>query len=134
MTELMTDTLTETGVGFERIATGVIGADTEEDILISQSAINEIHNILENSNVPDGYFLRIGTRGGGCSGMSYVLGFDARIGEEDRVFTSSNLRVAIDAKSLFYMMGVKIDFVDDVQGKGFTFSSPNDSLTCGCHG
>ncbi|MBI5325849.1 MAG: iron-sulfur cluster assembly accessory protein [Ignavibacteriae bacterium] len=134
MTETITDTMTETGVEFERIPTGVEGADSDEDILISQSAINEIHNILESSNVPDGYFLRIGTRGGGCSGMSYVLGFDARVGEEDRVFTSSNLRIAIDSKSLFYMMGVTIDFIDDVQGKGFTFTSPNSSLTCGCHG
>ena len=134
MTGEMIDTLTDTLVGFDRIPTGVIGADTDEDILISQSAINEIHNILESSNVPDGYFLRIGTRGGGCSGMSYVLGFDARVGEEDRVFTSNNLRIAIDSKSLFYMMGVTIDFIDDVQGKGFTFTSPNSSLTCGCHG
>ncbi|OGU16672.1 MAG: hypothetical protein A2X61_10830 [Ignavibacteria bacterium GWB2_35_12] len=121
-------------VDYERIATGVSGADAEEDILISKSAIDEIHNILETSKVPDGYFLRIGTKGGGCSGMSYVLGFDARMGEEDRVFTSSNLRIVIDAKSLFYMMGVTIDFIDDEQGKGFSFLSPNSSMTCGCHG
>jgi iron-sulfur cluster assembly protein len=130
----MTETLTETAVEFERISTGINGADADEDILISQSAINEINNILETSNVPDGYFLRIGTKGGGCSGMNYVLGFDARIGEEDREFELNNLKIIIDSKSLFYMMGVKIDFVDDAQGKGFTFSSPNSGMTCGCHG
>jgi len=134
MNETMNNTMTDTVVDFERIASGVSGADAEEDILISQSAINEIHNILETSNVPDGYFLRIGTKGGGCSGMSYVLGFDARMGDEDRVFTSSNLRIVIDSKSLFYMMGVTIDFIDNEQGKGFSFLSANDSLTCGCHG
>lgn len=130
----MTETLTETAVEFERISTGVNGADADEDILISQSAINEINNILESNNVPDGYFLRIGTRGGGCSGMNYVLGFDARTGEEDREFELNNLKIIIDSKSLFYMMGVKIDFVDDAQGKGFTFLSPNSGMTCGCHG
>ena len=130
----MTDTMTETMVDYERIATGVSGADAGEDILISKSAIDEIHNILETSKVPDGYFLRIGTKGGGCSGMSYVLGFDARMGEEDRIFTSSNLRIVIDSKSLFYMMGVTIDFIDNEQGKGFSFLSPNSSMTCGCHG
>ncbi len=134
MTETLNENMTDTAIDFERITTGVSGADAEEDILISQSAINEIHKILESSNVPDGYFLRIGTKGGGCYGMSYVLGFDARMGEEDRMFTSSNLRIVIDSKSLFYMMGVTIDFIDNEQGKGFSFLSPNDSLTCGCHG
>ena len=132
MTGEMIDTLTDTLVGFDRIPTGVIGADTDEDILISQSAINEIHNILESSNVPDGYFLRIGTRGGGCSGMTYVLAFDEKPRENDKIMEQHGIKMFVDPKSLFFLSGTVLDFSDGLNGKGFVFNNPQATRTCGC--
>lgn len=124
----------ETEIGCEKISTGIEGATEADSIFISHRAIEMIDQVRQENNVPENYFLRIGVQGGGCSGFNYALGFDAEIDEtSDRQFNVRNLKVVIDSHSLFYLMGVTLDFVDTPQGKGFVFSNPNNLPTCGCH-
>lgn len=118
----------------ERIPTGIDGATEADDIFISQRAIEMINLVRSTNNVPENFFLRIGVQGGGCCGFNYALGFDSEFNpEEDRQFSVQGLQVVIDSHSLFYLMGVTLDYVETPQGKGFVFSNPNNSTTCGCH-
>lgn len=118
----------------ERIPTGIDGAKESDDFFISQRAIEMIQYIRNTNSVPENYFLRIGVQGGGCSGFNYALGFDSEYNQnEDRKFSVQNLEVVIDMRSLFYLMGVTLDYVETPQGKGFIFSNPNNLPTCGCH-
>lgn len=115
-----------------RIPTGIVGAEESDDITITAKAIAEIKRIREQNNIPETYGLRMGVRGGGCSGFSYALGFDAEPRSNDIVLEADGLRVFIDAKSMFYLMGVTLDFSDGLMGRGFTFKNPNATRTCGC--
>lgn len=124
----------ETEIICEKLFTGIEGATEADSIFISHRAIEMIKQIRQQNNVPENYFLRIGVQGGGCSGFNYALGFDSEIDvTNDRQFSVQNLKVVIDAHSLFYLMGVTLDFVDTPQGRGFVFSNPNNLPTCGCH-
>jgi iron-sulfur cluster assembly protein len=71
-------------------------------------------------------------KGGGCSGLSYVLGFDETAKETDTVFVLHGISVFIDPKSLFYLSGTVLDFSDGLNGKGFVFNNPQAARTCGC--
>ncbi|OJX57354.1 MAG: heme biosynthesis protein HemY [Candidatus Kapaibacterium thiocyanatum] len=99
---------------------------------VSIKALAEIKKIKEQNSIPDDYGLRLGVKGGGCSGMSYTLGFDASSRENDRVLEAEGVRMFIDTKSMFYLMGITLDFSDGLMGKGFTFNNPNATKTCGC--
>ena len=131
----MNDVLEAFDVDFERISTQIDGSTEEDDIILTNKAIEMINMIKSENNVPEDFFLRIGTRGGGCSGMSYTLGFDSELDlDSDRQFITNNVNMVIDAKSLFYLMGVTLDFVEGPEGSGFVFHNPNNAHTCGCHG
>ncbi|MBU3698701.1 MAG: iron-sulfur cluster assembly accessory protein [Candidatus Kapabacteria bacterium] len=114
------------------IPTGVTGTDENDNIIITSKAIVEVKKIKEQNSIADDYGLRLGVKGGGCSGMSYTLGFDATAKENDLVLDADGVRVFIDAKSMFYLMGMTLDFSDGLMGKGFTFNNPNATKTCGC--
>ena len=75
--------------------------------------------------------LRVGVKGGGCSGLSYFLNFDQKK-EKDSEFNFEGLKVYIDPKSFLYLNGITLDYVDSLQEKGFRFINPNASKTCGC--
>lgn len=132
MIDLMNLNSSEEEVGFETIPIGVTGADENDNIRITQKALNEVKKIKTQNSIPDDYGLRVGVKGGGCSGMSYTLGFDASEKEMDRVYETQGVRVFIDPKSLFYLMGVTLDYSDGLNGRGFTFNNPNATKTCGC--
>ena len=116
------------------ISTEVEGSRGDDHIQITRKAIEEIIKVRQESNVPEDYVLRIATRGGGCSGMNYVMGFDSENYENDRVLKASDIDIIVDNKSLFYLMGITLDYTDSPEGKGFVFKNPNNFRTCGCQG
>ena len=118
----------------ERIPTGIEGATKQDDFLMTRKAIETIGQIKVTNEVPDEYYLRLGTRPGGCSGMSYMLGFDSEVNENDRIIEANDLKMVIDNHSLFYLQGVTLDYTDGAQGAGFVFNNPNNDHVCGCGG
>lgn len=116
----------------ETISTGITGADAADDIKVTLKALEEVKKIKEQNNIPATYGLRVGVKGGGCSGLTYTLGFDAEPRTDDRILEVQGERIFVDPKSLFYMMGVELDFTDGLTGRGFTFNNPNATKTCGC--
>lgn len=115
-----------------RVPTGIMGAEVQDDFLITSKAVEVVGQIKIQNEIPSDYSLRLGTRSGGCSGMNYNLGFDSEINEDDRVLNINDLQIIVDNKSLFYIQGVTLDFVDGPSGSGFVFNNPNNSHTCGC--
>lgn len=105
---------------------------TESEITITEKALNEIKKIMEENNVPADYGLRVGIKGGGCSGFTYTLGFDPEIREGDTIIENNGLKLFIDGKSLFYLSGTQLDYSNGLNGKGFVFNNPNATKTCGC--
>ena len=92
-------------------------------IQITEKAQSEIRNIMANKNIPTEYALRVGVKGGGCGGMSYLLGFDkAKTGDEQ--FEIGGIPVLIEKKHLMFLMGIQVDFVDEAEARGFTFVNP----------
>lgn len=119
---------------YERIPTGIEGSNESDDMIISESALNMIKQIRKDNDLTDEFYLRIASRSGGCSGLTYSLGFDSQLDNSDRIHDSENVKMVIDSTSLFYLMGVTLDYVDGPQGSGFVFNNPNNAPSCGCHG
>jgi iron-sulfur cluster assembly protein len=104
----------------------------DDEITLTQKAVEQVARIRAQNNIPDSHGLRLGVKGGGCSGLSYVLAFDEKPRENDKVMEILGVRVFIDPKSLFYLSGTVLDFSDGLNGKGFVFNNPQASRTCGC--
>jgi iron-sulfur cluster assembly protein len=104
----------------------------EEGIRITPRAVEEVRRIREENKVPETFSLRVGVKGGGCSGFTYVLLFDDQSKEGDHVFDISGVKVVVDPKSLFFISGTELDFSDGLNGKGFVFNNPQATRTCGC--
>jgi iron-sulfur cluster assembly protein len=102
------------------------------EIQVSDKAAKQVKAIMEENQVPDNYGLRVGVKGGGCSGLSYTMGFDADIREGDTVIEEKGVKLFVDGKSLFYLMGTILDYSDGLNGRGFIFNNPNAKKTCGC--
>lgn len=111
-----------------------ITEDQASDIKLTETAANSIKEIirqqeLEAANV----YLRVGVKGGGCSGFTYTLDLvEEEPGENDEVLEHRGIRILIDSKSLLYLTGTEIDYKDEMMGSGFVFKNPNATSTCGC--
>lgn len=102
-------------------------------IEMTEKAVKEIKRIQTTDPTALGANLRVQVSGGGCSGMSYKLGFDAEVpSANDKVFEKEGVKVYIDAKSFLFLSGTTLDFSDGLNGTGFVFSNPNAKRTCGC--
>jgi len=99
-------------------------------ITLSPGALSEVKRLLVKENKPE-LGLRLGVRSGGCSGFSYMLGFDTPH-EDDEIQDVEGLKLLVDPKSKVYLEGAQLDYADGLQGKGFTFSNPNATRSCGC--
>jgi len=100
-------------------------------VSLSIRASEEIKKIMESKDIPEGFGLRVGVRGGGCSGMSYILGFD-KMREQDVDFDVGGIPLYIDKRHGLYLYGTQIDYHDGLNARGFTFENPNAVSTCGC--
>lgn len=105
---------------------------SEEIVSLTPRAALEIKKIKEENGIPESHSLRLGVKGGGCSGMTYVLAFDEAPKERDTVYEREGLTICIDAKSQFYLSGTVLDFSDGLNGRGFVFNNPQAAKTCGC--
>lgn len=103
------------------------------DLEVTPAAVKRIRGILakENISTEEGG-LRLGVKGGGCSGMSYAIGFEARPRERDRIFTFDGVRIFIDPKSFVYLQGMTLDYEETLIRQGFNFINPNSTKSCGC--
>jgi len=109
-----------------------VQANPIDVVTITLRAAQEIRKIKVGNNIPEEHALRLGVKGGGCSGMTYVLAFDEAPKERDTIYQLEGLTVYIDPKSQFYLSGTVLDFSSGLNGKGFVFNNPNASRTCGC--
>lgn len=100
-------------------------------VSLTENAIKQIKHIVSSQNLGVVY-LRMGVKGGGCSGFSYVLEFDNEKGERDKLFEIEGIKVVIDPKSYLYLNGATLDYVTKGLSSGFVFINPNAKLTCGC--
>jgi iron-sulfur cluster assembly protein len=103
-------------------------------ITVSEKALNHLLELMVSEGLtPDTHHLRVGVKGGGCSGLSYVMNFDDTTEEFDEIIeVNGGLKVVIDRKSVLYLYGTELDYSDGLNGKGFQWINPNASRTCGC--
>ena len=100
-------------------------------VSLTPNAVAKVKEIMAQQNpVPAG--LRVGVVGGGCSGFSYSMSFENGAGMMDKVFDMDGLKVFVDATSIMYLNGCRVDYVETLEGAGFKFENPNVKSTCGC--
>ena len=100
-------------------------------IKVSDNAKKQAIRLMEDEGQL-GYFIRVGVKGGGCSGLMYELNFDNTITENDKEIEDNGIKVVVDKKSYLYLIGTELDYSGGLNGKGFVFSNPNADRTCGC--
>jgi len=102
-------------------------------VTVSVKALEHVVELMTEKGItPDTHYLRVGVKGGGCSGLSYAMDFDDTITDMDEVVDLNVLRVIIDKKSLLYLYGTELDYSDGLNGRGFNWINPQASRTCGC--
>ena len=100
-------------------------------VTLTASAKDEIRRLMTEEGFDASQLLRIGVKGGGCSGMTYVLGFDTQ-SEKDESFTIDGISIIMEKSHGIYLMGMEVDWQGGLNSRGFTFNNPNASKTCGC--
>lgn len=100
-------------------------------IALTEAAIKEVKRLVNVQGITEGG-LRLGVKGGGCSGLSYTINFDEKIGPHDQVYDIEGVKVIVDAKSAIYLQGTQLDYQKDLMGGSFKFVNPNANKTCGC--
>lgn len=103
----------------------------EAPVTFTESAIKQLLLIQEQEKISADHGLRVGVKGGGCSGFSYVLGFDQK-NEKDEVYEIDGLTVLMEKAHAIYLIGMQIDWLDGLNNRGFSFANPNAKETCGC--
>ncbi len=100
-------------------------------VAFTDSAVNEIKRLMTENGFDSSKKLRVGVKGGGCSGMTYVLEFDA-VAENDQHFVINDIPVIIAKSHEMYLLDMKVNWEGGLNSRGFTFENPNASSTCGC--
>lgn len=100
-------------------------------LTVTDAAKKQALRLMEDEQ-KDGFFIRVGVQGGGCSGLMYQLTFDNEEKEGDMGFENNGVKVVVDKKSYLYLVGTTLDFSGGLNGKGFVFQNPNADRTCGC--
>lgn len=100
-------------------------------VSLTDNAIKEVKKLMQEKQLGEEFGLRIGVTGGGCSGMSYTLGFDKKQ-DNDQEFYIEDIKVYMNKSHGLYLLGMEVDFQDGLNARGFTFNNPNATSTCGC--
>jgi len=98
---------------------------------LTESAVRQLKRIKDEQHISTEHGLRVGVKGGGCSGFSYILGFD-QPKEDDIRFDADGIEVMMNKAHALYLLGIQIDWVEGLENRGFTFNNPNAKTTCGC--
>jgi iron-sulfur cluster assembly protein len=109
-------------------------------VTLTEAAAREVNQIIEQQREAGKKdaagaaktYLRVGVKGGGCSGFSYTLDLTETLAEQDEAWSQHGVDVICDPKSFLYLDGTTIDFKDELMGRGFVFSNPNATSSCGC--
>ncbi|MDB5143158.1 MAG: Iron-sulfur cluster insertion protein ErpA [Mucilaginibacter sp.] len=100
-------------------------------VTFTPGAVKELNKLKDQQELGDDFGLRVGVEGGGCSGMTYVLGFDQQK-DGDQIYMIDGIKVYMHKAHGLYLAGMQIDFQDGLNARGFTFNNPNAASTCGC--
>jgi iron-sulfur cluster assembly protein len=100
-------------------------------ITLTAGAVKQLQRIKAEQNIPDNYGLRVGVKGGGCSGFTYMLGFDESK-DNDSTYEIDGITVLMQKSHAIYLLGMEIDWQEGLQNRGFAFNNPNAKETCGC--
>ena len=103
----------------------------QSPVTLTEGAVNELKRMITEKNVPEDHGLRIGVKGGGCAGFSYILGFDKKE-SLDEEFQFQGLKIVMNKAHQIYLAGIEIDYKDGLDARGFIFNNPNATKTCGC--
>ena len=101
-------------------------------ISLTEKAVNKVTSIMKDQEVSDKTKIRVGVKGGGCSGFTYTVDFDNQKGKFDLEFESFGLNVLVDKKSHLYIKGTEIDWSDNLNDRGLKFNNPSAKGSCGC--
>jgi iron-sulfur cluster assembly accessory protein len=108
-----------------------ISNDTAAMVKFTASTIAELHRLMNESGFDRNQFLRIGVKGGGCSGLSYILAFEEKM-PEDELVEIQGISCIINPSQAIYLYGMEVDWGSGLDARGFLFNNPNASSTCGC--
>ena len=110
--------------------------NSTSELILTDNAKTYIKQLMDENNIPiEEYFLRITVKNNGRSGFTYQMGFDKEQKSSDTMFEYGKIKISVDGKSLFYLMGTELDYKNESTGKGFIFNNPNESSSgssCGC--
>ena len=100
---------------------------------VSDTAAQQLLSIfIEENKDPKDNYVRVGVKSGGCSGLSYILDFEDKASESDKIVESNGVNLLIDKKSLLYLIGTTLEYSSGLNGKGFHWTNPNAQRSCGC--
>ena len=101
-------------------------------IIVSESAAAQVVKIMSDEGMPENSFVRVGVKGGGCSGLMYEMDFDTEMKDGDQTFEDKGIKIVVEKKSFLYLVGTELRYSGGLNGKGFEFFNPNANRTCGC--
>lgn len=101
-------------------------------ITVTDNAKSKLLDLIKESKYDDTYFLRVGVKGGGCSGLQYSMTFDNVINDGDEVSEDNGIKIVCNMQSLLYLFGTELEYSGGLNGKGFEWNNPNASRKCGC--
>jgi iron-sulfur cluster assembly protein len=109
-----------------------IAEDGTLTIAVTDKAAEKLKLFARKTGLEDDFGVKVGVKGGGCSGLLYTLSIEKDAGPDDKVVDNNNVKVFIDKKSYIFLAGTELDFSDGLNGKGFVFQNPNATKSCGC--
>ena len=113
------------------MTTTAVNTTITQPITLTEGAIKALKDIMDKKEIPTDHGLRVGVKGGGCSGFSYILGFDVPK-DNDEQFEIGGINVLMQKSHAIYLLGMEIDWVEGLNNRGFSFNNPNATSSCGC--